>query len=78
MSLSPILIQFTPSSDVVMNSCIGRGEPPLSMLKRYPKCTHLQLSGISNGSSPSLNATKLLFSAGQDDEKNNQVSKKTI
>ena len=62
MSVSPIFIQFIPSSDSVKNCFIGLGDPPLAISNISSNLTHSQLSGISNGFSSSvISGSGLLF-----------------
>lgn len=49
LSVSPILIQLTPLSDVVKYSLIGRGEPPRAISIMLPSLHQAQLSGMVNG-----------------------------
>jgi hypothetical protein len=56
-SVSPIFIQLTPSCDDVMNSLIGRGEPPRAISDTKRNLTHSQFCGISKGISSSIHLT---------------------
>ena len=57
---SPIFIQLTPFFDVVIYSCIGRGEPPLNTSITFPRELIFQLIGIA-----SISACLSLFSTMQ-------------